>query len=200
MVPFIPPPPNCAARPLHVAGNATWKLIGFAVGDRSTGAMEPFTVQYAGSPLAASTHRGASSVTADTGSPIAVTGISLPSLVAVQSALLFEKLQNSTHRDLAGIAAKAFKESRYHARHCADWVLKLGDGTGESHARAQQALDDLWRFTGELFDVDAVDRRLIDAGIAIDASTLLEPWKEQIGRVVAEARIRFVSVAENGSA
>ena len=63
-------------------------MIGFAVGDRSTGAMEPFTVQYAGSPLAASTHRGASSVTADTGSPIAVTGISLPSLVAVQSASL----------------------------------------------------------------------------------------------------------------
>ena len=86
MVPFIPPPPNCAARPLHVDGKATWKLIGFAVGERSTGAMEPFTVQYGGRPLAASTHRGASSVTADTGAPIAETGIVLPSRAALQSA------------------------------------------------------------------------------------------------------------------
>ena len=71
MLPFMPPPPNCAARPVHVDGNATWKFIGLAVGSRSTGAIEPVTVQYGERPLAASTHRGASSVTADTGSPIA---------------------------------------------------------------------------------------------------------------------------------
>jgi hypothetical protein len=86
MLPFMPPPPNCAARPLHVDGNATWKFIGLAVGARSTGAMEPFTVQYAGSPLVASTHLGASSVTADTGSPIAEMGRLVPSRAAVQSA------------------------------------------------------------------------------------------------------------------
>ncbi len=86
MLPFMPPPPNCAARPLQVDGKATWKFIGFAVGARSTGAREPFTVQYAGRPLAASTHLGASSVTADTGSPIAEMGILVPSLAAVQSA------------------------------------------------------------------------------------------------------------------
>ena len=112
-------------------------------------------------------------------------------LVAVQSVLLFEKLQQSAHKDLAGIAAKAFKETRYHARHCADWVLKLGDGTEESHVRAQRALDDLWRFTGELFDVDDVERRLIDAGVAVDASALLGPWREQVSRVIAEATLRM---------
>jgi hypothetical protein len=69
-----------------VDGKATWKLIAFAVGERSTDAMAPVTVQYAGRPLAASTHRGASSVTADTGSAIAATGIPLPSLAAVHSA------------------------------------------------------------------------------------------------------------------
>ena len=112
-------------------------------------------------------------------------------LVAVHSALLFEKLQQSTHRDLAGIAAKAFKETRYHARHCADWVLKLGDGTEQSHARAQNALDELWRFTGELFDVDDAERRLIDAGVAVDASTLREPWTQQVSRVIAQATLRM---------
>lgn len=112
-------------------------------------------------------------------------------LAAVQAVLLFEKLQQSTHKDLAGIAAKAFKETRYHARHCADWVLRLGDGTEESHARAQRALDELWRFTGELFDVDAVERRLVDAGVAVDASALLEPWKQQVSRVIGEATLRM---------
>jgi hypothetical protein len=68
-----------------VDGNATWKFIGFAVGARSTGAIAPFTVQYEGRPLAASTHRGAASVTADTGSPIAEMGILVPSLASVQS-------------------------------------------------------------------------------------------------------------------
>ncbi|HSA55200.1 MAG TPA: 1,2-phenylacetyl-CoA epoxidase subunit PaaC [Gemmatimonadaceae bacterium] len=112
-------------------------------------------------------------------------------LVSVHSVLLFEKLQHSGHTDLAGIAAKAFKETRYHARHCADWVLKLGDGTEESHARAQHALDELWRFTGELFDVDDVERRLIDAGVAADASAVRESWAQQVARVVAEATLRM---------
>ena len=59
-----------------------------------------------------------------------------------------EALQVSTDRELAGIAAKGVKESRYHVRHSADWVVKLGGGTEESHARAQRAVDDLWRYTG----------------------------------------------------
>lgn len=112
-------------------------------------------------------------------------------LVAVHAVLLFEKLQQSTHKDLAGIAAKAFKETRYHARHCADWVLKLGDGTEESHARGQHALDELWRFTGELFDVDDVERRLIESGVAVDAAALRERWTQQVARVLAEATLRM---------
>jgi len=110
-------------------------------------------------------------------------------LVSVHSALLLERLQHSTHADLAGIAAKAFKEVRYHARHCADWVLKLGDGTAESHLRAQAALDDLWRYTDELFDVDDLERQLAADGIAVDASMLRAPWREQVTRVVDAATL-----------
>jgi ring-1,2-phenylacetyl-CoA epoxidase subunit PaaC len=76
------------------------------------------------------------------------------------SVLLLEKLAQSTHPELAGIAAKAHKEARYHVRHSGEWVLRLGDGTDESHRRAQTALDELWPYTGELFATDAVDEEL----------------------------------------
>jgi ring-1,2-phenylacetyl-CoA epoxidase subunit PaaC len=76
------------------------------------------------------------------------------------SVLLLEKLAQSTHPELAGIAGKAHKEARYHVRHSGEWVLRLGDGTDESHRRAQTALDELWPYTGELFATDAVDEEL----------------------------------------
>jgi ring-1,2-phenylacetyl-CoA epoxidase subunit PaaC len=110
-------------------------------------------------------------------------------LVSVHSAMLLERLQQSKHAELAGIAAKAFKEARYHARHSADWMLKLGDGTEESHRRAQDALDELWRYTGELFDVPDDERQLIDDGVAVDASTLRDAWREQVGMVIGAATL-----------
>jgi ring-1,2-phenylacetyl-CoA epoxidase subunit PaaC len=111
-------------------------------------------------------------------------------LAAVQAVLLLDRLRGSRHRTLAGIAEKAAKESRYHARHCAGWVLKLGDGTAESHDRAQRAVDDLWRYTGELFDQDDVEQRLVAAGIAADASGLAAEWRAQVARVLGEATLK----------
>ena len=64
----------------------------------------------------------------------------------------FQALQTSGDARLAEIAAKAVKEMAYHVRHASEWVIRLGDGTEESHARAQAALDDLWMYTGEMFD------------------------------------------------
>jgi ring-1,2-phenylacetyl-CoA epoxidase subunit PaaC len=110
-------------------------------------------------------------------------------LVSVFEMLHLEKLQASTHPELAGIAAKAFKEARYHARHSVDWMLKLGDGTAESHARMQNAIDDLWRFTGELFEVDPVEQDLIAEGIAVDRSALREPWRAEVSRVLQAATL-----------
>jgi len=110
-------------------------------------------------------------------------------LVSVFEMLHLEKLQSSTDGDLAGVAAKAFKEARYHARHSADWMVKLGDGTGESHARLQAAVDELWRFTGELFDVDDVERDLVADGIAVDRATLKAPWRTEVARVLQVATL-----------
>ena len=111
-------------------------------------------------------------------------------LVSVFEVLHLERLQRSTDSDLAGVAAKAFKETRYHARHCADWMLKLGDGTAESHARAQRSIDDIWRFTGEMFEVDDVERDLVAEGIAVDRSALREPWRTEVTRVLQAATLK----------
>jgi len=99
-----------------------------------------------------------------------------------------EALQRSTNKDLAGIAAKVHKESRYHVRHSGDWMLKLGDGTDESHSRLQEAINDLWRYTGELFFTDELEQRLVAQKIAVDASTIEPRWREQVDRVLSEAR------------
>lgn len=115
-------------------------------------------------------------------------------LFSLHALLLSERLQASTHTELAGCAAKIHKESRYHLRHSGDWMLKLGDGTSESHARLQTAVDDLWRYTGELFITDAVEQRLVASGVAVDSSALERPWREQVGDVLQRAGLTMPEV------
>ena len=86
--------------------------------------------------------------------------------------LYWRAMMRSGDPTLAAIAAKSEKESAYHVRHSSEWIVRLGDGTEESHRRAQAAIDELWAFTGEMFAVDDSERGLIDAGIAIDPAAL----------------------------
>ena len=81
------------------------------------------------------------------------------------------------------------KEVAYHAERSAGWVIRLGDGTDESHVRMQQGLDALWPYTGEMFMTDAVDDALIGAGIAADARTLREPWLAAVQPVIDDATL-----------
>jgi ring-1,2-phenylacetyl-CoA epoxidase subunit PaaC len=103
--------------------------------------------------------------------------------------LLLRALTVSTDARIAGIAAKAAKEAAYHVERSGDWMIRLGDGTDESHARIQHAVDDLWMYTGEMFVPDATDLALIEAGIAADARTLAEPWRKHVTAVLAEATL-----------
>ena len=90
--------------------------------------------------------------------------------------LYWSAMVASTDTTLAAIAAKSEKESAYHVRHCSEWIIRLGDGTEQSHARAQTAIDHLWAFTGEMFSVDEAERGLIDNGAAIDPASLRPRW------------------------
>jgi ring-1,2-phenylacetyl-CoA epoxidase subunit PaaC len=92
---------------------------------------------------------------------------------------------------LAAIAAKAEKEMAYHLRHSAEWVVRLGDGTRESHDRTVRALAQLWPFTGELFETDDVERAVIDAGIAVDPATLRDTWRRTVSEVLSRATVKM---------
>jgi ring-1,2-phenylacetyl-CoA epoxidase subunit PaaC len=101
-----------------------------------------------------------------------------------------QALAGSADRRLSEIAAKAAKEMAYHQRHAAEWVIRLGDGTAESHSRTQAALDDLWMYTGELFTMDAAERALAAAGIAVDRGRLKPAWEARLERVLGEATLQ----------
>jgi ring-1,2-phenylacetyl-CoA epoxidase subunit PaaC len=103
--------------------------------------------------------------------------------------LYWRATMKSDDATLAAIAAKSEKESAYHLRHASEWMVRLGDGTAESHARAQAAIDDLWAFTGEMFQVDASERALIEAGAAVDPASLHPQWLKTISDVVGEATL-----------
>jgi ring-1,2-phenylacetyl-CoA epoxidase subunit PaaC len=103
---------------------------------------------------------------------------------SVFAMLQAEALRGSSDTDLAGVAAKMYKESRYHVRHSGGWMLKLGDGTEESHARLQEAVNALWRYTGELFLSDDVERRLVAQNVAADSTALERPWRQQVKKVL----------------
>jgi ring-1,2-phenylacetyl-CoA epoxidase subunit PaaC len=103
--------------------------------------------------------------------------------------LQMEALSKSKHADIAGIAAKAAKEAKYHVRHSADWMVKLGDGTTESHQRMQTAVDDLWRYTGEMFIADDVDRQAASEGFGVDPSTLESAWRGHVDDVMKRATL-----------
>jgi ring-1,2-phenylacetyl-CoA epoxidase subunit PaaC len=108
--------------------------------------------------------------------------------------LQMDALRASTHPVLAGIAAKAVKESKYHVRHSGEWVIKLGNGTEESHERVQRALDDLWRYTGELFLSDAVDQAVASDGTGIDPAGLEGAWRAQVENVIQRATLTLPAV------
>ena len=103
--------------------------------------------------------------------------------------LYWRAMMKSKDATLAAIAAKSEKESAYHVRHCSEWMVRLGDGTEESHRRAQTAIDDLWAFTGEMFEADDSERALIDAGIAIDAAASRGEWLKTVSDVASEATL-----------
>ena len=103
--------------------------------------------------------------------------------------LYWRAMMKSGDATLAAIGAKSEKETAYHLRHSSEWMVRLGDGTPESHARAQTAIDDLWAFTGEMFEVDPGERALIEAGIAVDPAALRPQWLKTISDIVAEATL-----------
>ncbi len=105
--------------------------------------------------------------------------------------LLLERLQSSSDERVAAIAAKALKEAAYHARRSSDLMVRMGDGTELSHRRMQDAVDDVWRHTGELFIDDEVTHELAERGVAPLHASLREPWEAHVAGILEEATLRM---------
>jgi ring-1,2-phenylacetyl-CoA epoxidase subunit PaaC len=110
-------------------------------------------------------------------------------LFAHYQELLFTALAGSRDERFAAIAAKAVKETAYHATLASDWVVRLGDGTEESKARMIAGLDWMWRFTDELFAMDEVDAAVVKAGVGVDKAALRSAWDARIDAVLADATL-----------
>lgn len=100
-----------------------------------------------------------------------------------------EELQKSADSELAAIAAKSIKESRYHLRRSRDWAIRLGDGTEESHSRIQKAFDDLWGYTHELFQTSEAESALLADGVSVDRAALRERWSAEMDAVLDQATL-----------
>lgn len=107
----------------------------------------------------------------------------------------FTDLLSSSDERLCAVAQKAIKEITYHAQWSAEWIIRLGDGTEESHKRAQAAINDLWQWTGELFNMDAVDEKMLEAGIGVDLHSVKEKWSEKVAEIL---NIATLKMPENG--
>lgn len=107
---------------------------------------------------------------------------------------LYEAFAASRDETVRGIAEKAVKEAAYHRKHSSEWMIRLGDGTDQSHARIAASLDKLWGFTHELFETDALDRRMLEAGIGVDLARLRAPWTAHVEAVLREATLAVPDV------
>jgi ring-1,2-phenylacetyl-CoA epoxidase subunit PaaC len=105
--------------------------------------------------------------------------------------LLLNELLDCGDQRIRDISEKSLKEVRYHLRHSSGWVVRLGDGTEESHRRMQKALDDLWYYTGELYTADSIDAAMLTAPGALDPSKLKTKWLAGVQSVLTEATLQI---------
>lgn len=102
----------------------------------------------------------------------------------------YTALQQSKDETLAAIAEKSLKEVTYHLRWSSEWVIRLGDGTEESHKRAQEALDNLWQYAGELCIMSECDKAMLEAGAGVNLDDIKSKWAERVSTILSEATLQ----------
>ena len=103
--------------------------------------------------------------------------------------LLYQQMKNSPDQTLAAIAEKSLKEVTYHLRWSSEWVIRLGDGTEESHNKMANALDELWSYTGEIFEPAPFEKAAVEAGFGIDPVSLKDAWMQKVSEILEEATL-----------
>ena len=103
--------------------------------------------------------------------------------------LFYTELSKSKDETLSALASKSLKEVKYHLRHSRNWLIRLGDGTVVSNTKVQDALEELWMYTGELFEMDNLDTELLNRGIAVDNTALKSEWDRMINKTLLKAKL-----------
>jgi ring-1,2-phenylacetyl-CoA epoxidase subunit PaaC len=116
-------------------------------------------------------------------------------LFSAYQKILFEKLKESKDEQIAAIAAKALKEINYHLRWSSEWIIRLGDGTDESHARMVKAIEELWIYTAEMFLPAEYETQMLNNGMGADVIALKEPWMQKVQEVFGEAGLTIPSTS-----
>lgn len=110
-------------------------------------------------------------------------------LFSSYSYFLYERLKEAQDEQFSGMISKHLKEIKYHLRHTREWILRLGDGTEESHRRIQEAIDELWMYTGEFFYTDEIDDKVISESLGADPNSFKDEWKKLVEEILTEATI-----------
>lgn len=108
---------------------------------------------------------------------------------------LFEKLSDSTDANIIALAQKGVKEIKYHYRHSHDWLMRLGNGTDESHRRTQQAVNELWSFSGDLFTQNEVDKLMMQEEVIPNVEAFYADWLKEVKEVFQQARLAIPEIA-----
>lgn len=109
--------------------------------------------------------------------------------ISVFQYYFFDELKKSKDENFAAFAEKSWKEVAYHVRHCSEWTIRLGDGTEESHGYVAEAIKRLWKYTGDLFQMNETDEMLLKEGIAVDLKKIKALWTNKISEVLTKATL-----------
>ena len=103
--------------------------------------------------------------------------------------LFYSELSNSKDKSLSALAQKSLKEVKYHLQHSKSWMIRLGDGTNESKEKIQESLNNLWEFTGEFWEMDEIDNKILKSGIGVDNSELKKDWNIIVNKTLENATL-----------
>ena len=111
-------------------------------------------------------------------------------LIDVYFKLYYQELEKSKDETLSALATKSLKEVSYHLRHSSNWVIRLGDGTQESKDKVQKSLNNIWKYTGEFFEMDELDEKMLKEKIGVNNKNLKKDWNKLVDETLNKAKLK----------
>mgnify|MGYP000860778209 FL=1 len=111
-------------------------------------------------------------------------------LIDIYFKLYYQELEKSKDETLSALATKSLKEVSYHLRHSSNWVIRLGDGTQESKDKIQKSLNNIWKYTGEFFEMDELDKKMLKEKIGVNNKNLKKDWDKLVDETLIKAKLK----------